>query len=118
MDLWFKSDKHRQLFVDLDAKMDHPKGMDVLSCIYVLSAIGKSAVKNYVADFDVIALDELFEDAKPWSSSEKSLLKLAAHLFNSIWPANIDEVFYNLDYNNKRIALKAIQMRYDVDMED
>jgi hypothetical protein len=118
MDLWFKNDRHRQLFVDLNDKMDHPKGMDSLACIYVLSAIGKDSVRKYIVESDRIAFDELLGVASPWSSSEKALLKLAAHLFNSIWPANIDEVFYNLDYNNKRIALKAIQMRYNVDMED
>jgi hypothetical protein len=118
MDLWFKSDKHRQLFVGLDEKMNSPKEMDALSCIYVLAAIGKPTAKDYIDETGMIYFEELLKDAEVWSSSEKALLKLAAHLFNSIWPANIDEVFYNLDYSNKRIALKAIQMRYNVDLED
>jgi hypothetical protein len=62
---------------------------------------------------DGIDFPALFTTAEVWSSGEKALLKLAASLFSAgTWPANIQEIFYNLDVENTQVAFQALKIRY------
>lgn len=64
-------------------------------------------------DFDVRTINaaELLNISKPWSRSEKCMLRLALHLFNEQYAINLSDIDY-LDQNNKEIALKAIRLRF------
>lgn len=59
-----------------------------------------------------IYFSELIEAAKPWSSSEKAIVKLASALFNSSWKADINDIFWSLDLDNTDLALEAVRFRY------
>lgn len=58
-----------------------------------------------------IKIDALKQVSKPWSSSEKSMLALALHLFNENNKFNLSDLD-NFDSSNKALAFKAIQIRF------
>lgn len=109
--MYFKNDEHKELFMSLKEKAGQGNDCEYTAAIYVLSAMGKS-VEKHVQPGAIKFLD-LFKDAEVWSSSERSLLRLAATLFNaSTWPVTIEDVFYSLDEENTRVALQALEIRY------
>lgn len=57
--------------------------------------------------------DALLKIAGPWSPSEKFMLNLALHLFNEIHIVNLSDMD-RLDFNNKKMALRAIQKRFEM----
>jgi hypothetical protein len=59
-----------------------------------------------------IGFTELMDEIKPWSSSEKALVKLAASLFNNYWKIDINDIFWSLDVENTALALEAIRIRF------
>jgi len=64
-------------------------------------------------DFDERSINSegLKRAARPWSNSERFMLNLALHLFNEDNKVNLSDMDY-LDPMNRKIALKAIQMRF------
>lgn len=64
-------------------------------------------------DFEELYLDEdgLERISRAWSPADKFMLRLALHLFNG--KRDIDlSLMDRLDSNNKKIAFKAIQLRF------
>lgn len=109
--MYFKSDKHKELFLALKAKAGQGIDCEYTAALYVLSAVGKP-VEQYVHP-GVIEVRKLKQASAAWSSSEKALLKLAATLFNdSTWQAKVGDVFHHLDEDNARIALQGLEIRY------
>lgn len=84
---------------------------EVRSALYVLAALDTDGAK-YVSHRKV-QIGMMLEDSKEWSSGERALVKLAAHLLNAgTWPCTIDEVLGSLDERNFTIALEALRLRY------
>lgn len=110
--MWFKDQRHEDLYNQLKEKAHIVSDIEYCSALYVLAAIGKADVSNYVQrsqiDFDAIK-----KVMRAWSHSQKGLVKLAATLFNStVHSAKVDDVFCWLDENNTRVAITALQIRY------
>lgn len=59
-----------------------------------------------------IEFPKLLELIKPWSSSEKALVRLAASLFNGSYKADVNDTFWNLDAANINLVLKALEIRF------
>ena len=59
-----------------------------------------------------ISFTELMEETKPWSSSEKALVRLAAALLNNSWKCDINDAFWSLDTDNTELALEALRIRW------
>lgn len=107
----FKSKEHQDLFNVVIEKVERGNDPEYSAAIYVLSAIGKD-VSKYVLSGE-IKFPALFKVAEDWSSGEKALLKLSAALFNAeAWPVAIDDVFYYLDDENRRVAMRGLAIRY------
>jgi hypothetical protein len=73
-------------------------------------------LQRYVAthvDFEACSINstELLKISKPWSRSEKFMLRLALHLFNEDYSFSLSDMDY-LDLKNLEIALKAIRLRF------
>jgi hypothetical protein len=73
-------------------------------------------LQRYVAshiDFETRTINTsgLIRASRPWSRSEKFMLRLALHLFNEEYSCNLSDMDY-LDPNNREIALKAIRLRF------
>ncbi|MGG4346476.1 hypothetical protein ABEW68_33155 [Paenibacillus lautus] len=64
-------------------------------------------------DFDELSINAsgLIKLSAPWSPSEKFMLNLALHLYNENYTLNLSDMD-RLDPINKKIAFKAIQMRF------
>ena len=109
--MYFRDDRHRDIFLALRQKAGVGKDCEYDSALYVLSALGKP-IEKYVQP-GAIEFKKLKQVSRAWSSSEKALLRLAAALFNaSTWPVTIEDVFYSLDEDNVRVALQALEIRY------
>jgi hypothetical protein len=110
--MYFKTSEHQNLFNKLVRKANQEHNSEYTAAIYTLAAIGKG-VSNFVQVGGGIKFPALFKAAEAWSSGEKALLRLAATLFSAgTWPVAVDDVFYNLDQNNCRVAIQAIEIRY------
>lgn len=74
----------------------------------------KSLFTSRYFDFDsgIVECDAMKRAARPWSPGERFMLNLALHLFNERHKVNLSDLDY-LDPNNKQIALKAIQLRFN-----
>jgi len=59
----------------------------------------------------------LLEAAKPWISSEKGLVKLAAALFNGSWKADINDVFQSLAVSRAQAECALREGVYHVEWE-
>lgn len=109
--MYFKDDKHKELFLALKQKAGQGNDCEYTAALYVLSALGKP-IEKYVQP-GAIEFKKLKQVSRAWSSSERALIKLAATLFNAARsPAYIDEVFYSLDEENTRVALQGLELRY------
>ena len=73
----------------------------------------KSVFTTKYFDFDdcTIKIQSLKRAAGPWSSSEKTMLNLALHLFNERNKFNLSDLDY-LDDFNRKIAFEAMMMRF------
>lgn len=58
-----------------------------------------------------IKVRSLKRDAAPWSDGEKFMLNLALHLYNPLNKVDLSGMD-RLDYENKELAIEAIQIRY------
>lgn len=69
-------------------------------------------IKTHI-DFNELSINAtgLIKISAPWSPSEKFMLKLALHLYNERYKVNLSDMD-RLDPINKKIAFKAIQMRF------
>jgi hypothetical protein len=108
--MYFRDDRHRDIFLALRQKAGVGKDCEYDSALYVLSALGKSVIPNYI-DLATIKMRALKRVAAPWSSSEKALVNLAAALFGA-GKADLSDVFWHLDEENTRVALQALEIRY------
>ncbi|WP_288959428.1 hypothetical protein [uncultured Aminobacterium sp.] len=111
--MYFKNDndEHKDLFLTLKEKAGQGDDCEYTAALYVIAAIGKPIRASILKSG--INFSEWFKEAEIWSSSERSLLRLAATLFNaSTWPVTIEDVFYSLDEDNVRVALQALEIRY------
>jgi len=64
-------------------------------------------------DFEsgIVEVDAMKRAARPWSPAEKFMLSLALHLFNERYKVNLSDMD-SLDPNNKKLAFKAILLRF------
>ena len=109
--MYYKNDEHQKRALAMKSKAGQGNDCEYCSAIYVLAALDKSVEKH--VQLGGIKFLGLFKDAEVWSSSERSLLRLAATLFNaSTWPVSVEDVFYSLDEENTRVALQALEIRY------
>lgn len=105
--------EHMQLYWEFMAKAKAKESQfEWAAALFLLSSplLAKRCAK-YIKPRS-ICFTELMEAAKPWSSSEKALVKLAAALFNSSWKADINDIFWSLDLDNTDLALEAIKFRF------
>jgi len=110
--MYFKTSEHQDLFNKLVRKAGQGHNSEYTAAIYTLAVIGKE-VSNSVQAGGGIKFRALFKAAEVWSSGERALLRLAATLFSAgTWPVAVDDVFYNLDADNCRVAIQAIEIRY------
>lgn len=110
--MYYKSNEHQKRALAMKNKAGQGNDCEYDSALYVLAALEKH-VEEYVSKGGGIKFPQLFKDAEVWSSSEHSLLRLAATLFNAdTWPVTIEDVFYSLDEENIRVALQALKIRY------
>lgn len=85
------------------------------SMLYIFQEHGK--LKRYMTtaymdpEKGLLRIRKLKEESKPWSPSEKFMLALALHLYNSSNRVDLGGMD-SLDSNNLRIAIEAIRMRY------
>ncbi len=68
---------------------------------------------NQFIDFEELSLDvDGFERiSRSWSPADKFMLRLALHLFNGQSAIDLS-LMDRLDSNNKKLAFKAIQLRF------
>lgn len=106
----FLSDDHQNAFaylVELNGA-PNPGGM---AALYLLARFG-TRMARYVSPGE-IAMDELLEDSKPWSSGERALVRLAAHLLTPwAWSCTVDEALSSLDADHFEVALEALRIAY------
>ncbi len=110
---WFKSEEHRVVFKRMLIKVEGGRDPEYLAALYVLASplLASKNVHQYVKPGE-IDFSKMFKAYGVWSSSQKSFAKLAAGLFSSSWKADINQVFYNLDADNVKIALEALRIRF------
>jgi hypothetical protein len=98
--VWFKDAKQERLYRALCDKAQVQAGeREYLASLYVLAALDKP-VERFVLPRE-IDFPALVKQARPWSSGEKALVKLAATLFNStFWKVSLHDVFCRLDSTN------------------
>lgn len=109
----FLGDLHQEAYNGLKAKTGVSNDREYCSALYVLAAVGKREILRYVTK-DGIGFDGLLKAAATWSSGEKALVKLAATLFNAgAWPVSVNDVFYHLDGDSARVAIEALNIRYN-----
>lgn len=65
-----------------------------------------------LANFSVHA-ESLLIVSRPWSPSERFMLRLALHLFNERYEINLSDMD-RLDHANKKLAIQAIQRRFEL----
>ncbi|BFH10670.1 hypothetical protein WJ0W_005781 [Paenibacillus melissococcoides] len=63
-----------------------------------------------------ININGLRTASRPWSSSEKFMLKLGLHLFNERNKVNLSDMDC-LDDNNRKIAMQAIAIRFRIPVQ-
>lgn len=85
---------------------------EYLAALFVLSSNLLAGRTERYVDRMRIHFRELVGGMESWSSSEKSLVLLAAALFNSAWKADINVIFWNLDNKNIELALEALKIRF------
>lgn len=112
--MWFADSEHEKVYARLCEKAQVKEGeREYRSALYVLATLEKP-VEQYIVPQE-IDFEALIKAAGPWSSGEKSLVKLAASVFNScIWKASLDNIFYCLDARNCQVALEALKIRYQI----
>ena len=110
--MWFKNPEHERYYTKFLEKAQVRSGeREYLAALYVLAVLNKP-VEQYISPGQV-ALDKFIKTARPWSSGEKALVKLAAALFNStFWKVRVHDVFCSLDSSNCQVALEALKTRY------
>ncbi len=85
---------------------------EYLASLFVLSSnLLYGRTERYVGHMRIRFMD-LVRDMECWSSGEKSLVLLAAALFNSSWKADLNYLFWNLDDKNVELALEALKIRF------
>ncbi len=87
------------------------------SALYVLDSplLAAKGCRKYV-NFETQEIDfpRLFEKAKPWSTSELLMARLAADLYNSYGNLSLADALSVLDNDNLRVMLNAIALRRSV----
>jgi hypothetical protein len=108
--MYFKDDKHKELFLALKEKAGQGDDCEYTAALYVLAALGKP-VEEYVGEGGGIRFADLFANAEVWSSSERALLRLAGVLFGfgAGVSVTVEDVFWHLDEENCRVALQALE---------
>lgn len=85
------------------------------SLLYIFShhaKLSRYMIPEYIdINAGIVQIRKLKETAKPWSRSEKFMLDLALHLFNERNKVNLSDMDH-LDANNSKLALNAIQIRF------
>jgi len=108
----FISEEHANTYQTLAYKAQAGRSSEFRAALYVLAAIKYKDLRKYVEP-EAINFVTLMKDCKPWSSSEKALVRLAATLFNAgSWPVPVGDIFYSLDESNTGVALEALKIRY------
>ncbi|MBY6278280.1 hypothetical protein [Symbiobacterium thermophilum] len=106
----FLSESHQNTFAHLMELNGAPSSRG-MAALYLLARFG-TRMARYVSPGE-IAMDELLEDSKPWSSGERALVQLAAHLLTPwAWPCTVDEALSSLDADNFEVALEALRIAY------
>ena len=103
--MFFKNDRHKEMYQRLSALV--PENREYDTATYVLSAIGKAQIAEYVGDG--ISIDAIMQNMD-LSSGEVALAKIAGNLFNGR-ECDLQEIA-KLDENNMLVVLEAIKMRY------
>ena len=106
---YFKTDKHREAYVDI-VSTGLIRNRRLAAAAYLLTVF--PVLSAYISE-GRINFEKVLDRTIVWSSGEKALIKLAAHLYDpSRWSGNIDDVFYILDEDNTRVALEALRIMY------
>ena len=111
MTMHFVSEDHRERYQALMAETFAGNDREFQAALYVMTAVDKDF--SQFVEFRTVDFPSIMKASRRWSSGEKALIKLAACLFNdTAWPVKIGDVFFHLDYENTRVALEGLRIRY------
>ncbi len=110
--LQYKNENHESLYKALMTKLNITDRYGITFC-YLASATYKFDLLNYVCCGNVHG-DEIIKMMMPFSKSEQMLITLALHFYNYYYKCkfSIDDLFTNLDKDNKMIVLNALKLKY------
>ena len=86
---------------------------DVTAALYVLAHCGLN-VERFAPAMGVNAISFTSVLSLPWSSGYRTMIRLAAHLYNQGEDITPWEIFNNLDEVNTQVALNALRIAYDL----
>lgn len=115
----FIGEKHKNTFIKYLNK-DNTETSDFyrISLFYIISSLDKFKKNiNKIYDFKQKGIYSNVLDEILLSDSERELLKLAFHLYNSKNEFDLDLAFKNFESKSQLIALNAIQIRYDLNYQ-
>lgn len=118
MSLFFVNQTHEDSMAMLLELIEVPSDPEYFFPIYILSAIGCRTGNTKI--FEImhcvspwgIDFEQLLSLSRPWSSSEKSLIRIAAHMFNSQFGVNIRYCLAVLDHHYRRVVYTALSIAY------
>jgi hypothetical protein len=123
----FLNEAHRQKFTDYCQKAHiHRDDRERKAMFYILSGspdiISKGINRMYDFKENIVKFspvpEEQEKDFQPFNfcSSSHALLKLALNLYNSTYESlSVADTFYNLDSDNKQLAINAMRIRFNIE---
>lgn len=111
--MWFINPTHKQRYYEMKVKADQADDIYYDSAIYILSAVDKAEITDYV-DQEHIHFERLTDNTSRWSSGEKAMIHIAWELFNGgpEEKKGIHDCFRSLGKTWAQVAVNAIRMRY------
>lgn len=115
---YFLSEEHYNYFKKFMDKNNTPADdLYRASLFYILSSLDKFRRNiNKIYNFKVNGINPKVADEIYLSHSERGLLELAFHLYNSSNEFNLDDTFKYFGDERLLIALNGIQIRYNGDI--
>lgn len=113
----FVDDEHFKAYENYLKKSNTDKDLYRKSLFYILSSLEKFRENiNKIYDFQKQGAYTNVFDEILLSDSERELLKLSFHLYNSKNKFDLNSAFSNFEPQRQLIALNAIQIRYNGDL--
>lgn len=115
---YFLSEEHRENFNELMGRTKVHKGdIERKVLFYIVSGnfdLYNKAKHIYNFKENAINIDCLEGGKVDFSSSSRTLVKLAYNLYNSYPSDSVKDTFYLLDEENFKLAMNAIRLRFNM----